>query len=398
VGKTILFFLFSEIISLMQPETLNRVLKKGSHMSGQSDDIKRLEGWNVPLTIWWDKTEKTVNLIDQTLLPENIRMIRCSDWTCIRDAIKVLSIRGAPALGAAGAYALTLEAQRYEGDEEGFFEMIEEVKTISTARPTAINLKWGVNKVYDALHSHRGSGVDVLKEIALEQTLNIVEDDIAANKMIGVHGLNIFTGEPKSKEEFRLLTHCHAGSLATCGYGTVFGVIRGAVEHEIPLRVYSDETRPLLQGARITAWELHIEEIPVVLIPDDAAGWVMKQDKIDMIVVGADRIAANGDTANKIGTYSLSILAKEHHIPFYIAAPLSTIDPHTKTGEDIPIEERGHEEVIKVRDREIASYLRKDQVKNYAFDVTPHGHITGIITEKGIIRAPYEESISSMLE
>jgi methylthioribose-1-phosphate isomerase len=366
-------------------------------MSEQSDDIRRLEGWNVPLTIWWDNTEKTVHLIDQTLLPHDIQVIRCTDWTCIRDAIKVLSIRGAPALGAAGAYALALEAQRYTGEEKGFFEMIEEVKSISTARPTAVNLEWGVKQVYNALHARKGAGVDVLKEIALQQAVTIVEDDIAANKMIGVHGLDIFKGEPKSKSEFRLLTHCHAGSLATCGYGTVFGVIRGAVEHEIPLRVFSDETRPLLQGARITAWELNIEQIPVVLIPDDAAGWVMKQDAIDMIVVGADRIAANGDTANKIGTYSLSILAKEHHIPFYIAAPLSTIDPHTKTGKDIPIEERDYQEVTQVRDVKIASYLQQEQVKNYAFDVTPHDYITGIITEKGIIKAPYEKAISSMI-
>lgn len=365
-------------------------------MSERQGHIRRLEGWKVPMTIWWDEHNKTVNLIDQTLLPDELEIIRCSDWTCIRDAIQILSIRGAPALGAAGAYALALEAQRYEGDEEGFFETIETVKEIGNARPTAVNLEWGVRRVYDALQAHKGSGITLLKEIALHIADTIVREDIAANKMIGIHGLQIFKHTPKSGMEYRILTHCHAGSLATCGYGTVFGVIRGAVENHIPLRVFSDETRPLLQGARITAWELHIEEIPVVLIPDDAAGWVMKSDKIDMVVVGADRIAANGDTANKIGTYSLSILAKEHTIPFYIAAPLSTIDPHTKTGTDIPIEERDYREVTHVRNLEIASYLREDQVKNYAFDVTPHENITGIITERGIVREPYEQNILSM--
>ncbi|MBU7031322.1 MAG: S-methyl-5-thioribose-1-phosphate isomerase [Theionarchaea archaeon] len=348
------------------------------------------------MTIWWDEQEKTVNLIDQTLLPDELKIIRCSDWKRIRDAIQILSIRGAPALGAAGAYALALEAQRYDGNEKGFFETMERVKEIAKARPTAVNLEWGVRKVYDALQASRGVGVSQLKEIALRTAHTIVEEDIAANRMIGVHGLQIFTCIPRSGIEYRILTHCHAGSLATCGYGTVFGVIRGAVENKIPLRVFSDETRPLLQGARITAWELHIEQIPVVLLPDDAAGWVMKSDRIDMVVVGADRIAANGDTANKIGTYSLSILAKEHDIPFYIAAPLSTIDLETKAGSDIPIEERDYREVTCVRNLKIATYLREDQVKNYAFDVTPHEHITGIITERGIITEPYGENILSM--
>lgn len=365
-------------------------------MTQKPESIKRLEGWQVPMTIWWDDQAKTVNLIDQTLLPDTLKIIRCTDWNHIRDAISILSIRGAPALGAAGAYALALEAQRYTGDEKGFFETIEQVKEIARARPTAVNLAWGVKKVYNALHANKGSGVKALKEIALQQADTIVNEDIAANTMIGVHGMELFTDTPRSGTEYRILTHCHAGSLATCGYGTVFGVIRGAVEHDVPIRVFADETRPLLQGARITGWELQIEQIPVVLLPDDAAGWVMRQDAIDMVVVGADRIAANGDTANKIGTYSLSILAKEHHIPFYIAAPLSTIDIHTSTGNDIPIEERDYREVTHVRNVEIASYLHEDQVKNYAFDVTPHDHITGIITEKGIIREPYKETIASM--
>lgn len=362
-------------------------------------DIKRLPGWKVPLTIWWDGEKKVVKMIDQTLLPGEVRVIECDNWRCIEEAIKVLRIRGAPALGAAGAYALALEAQRFEGDEEGFFRKMGETKKVAVARPTAVNLMWGVNRVYGVLEKHKGSGTEKLREIALKEAEKIVKEDIEANKMIGKHGLEIFEKhKPKDGKTFKILTHCHAGSLATCGYGTVFGPIRAAVEAGIKLHVYADETRPLLQGARITAWELKLEEIPVTLITDNMAGWVMKQEGIDMVVVGADRIAANGDTANKIGTYSLSILAKEHEIPFYIAAPTSTIDLKTESGEDIEIEQRDYREVTHVRNSRIASYLDKSQVKNYAFDVTHHKYIDGIITEKGTIEHPNKLKIEKLLK
>ena len=363
-------------------------------MAELDKDIERLPGWKVPLTIWWDGKKKVVKMIDQTLLPDEVRVIECDDWRCIEEAIKILRIRGAPALGAAGAYALALEAQRFEGDEEGFFRKMDETKKVAVARPTAVNLEWGVERVYGVLEKHKGSGTEKLKEIALKEAEKIVEEDIKANKMIGEHGLEIFEKhKPKDGNTFKILTHCHAGSLATCGYGTVFGPIRAAVEAGIKLHVYADETRPLLQGARITAWELKLEEIPVTLITDNMAGWVMKQEGIDMVVVGADRIAANGDTANKIGTYSLSILAKEHGILFYVAAPLSTIDLDTKTGEDIVIEQRDYQEVTHVRGTRVAPDLEGKEVRNYAFDVTPHENIAGIITEVGIIRESYKENI-----
>jgi len=362
-------------------------------------DVKRLPGWNVPLTIWWDEKKKVVKLVDQTLLPDEVKVIKCDNWKCVEEAISVLRIRGAPALGAAGAYALALEAQRFEGDEEEFFEKMNETKKIVRIRPTAVNLRWGVNRVYNVLEESKGFGTEKLKEIALKEAEKIVEEDIDANKMIGKYGLEIFEKhKPKDGKTFKILTHCHAGSLATCGYGTVFGPIRAGVKKGIGLHVYADETRPLLQGARITAWELKREGIPVTLITDNSAGWIMKREKIDMVIVGADRIAANGDTANKIGTYSLSILAKEHNIPFYVAAPISTIDEGTKNGSEIEIEKRDYGEVIYIQGVRVAPYLSGDEVRNYAFDVTPHRNITGIITEKGTITEPYEENIKKVRE
>jgi methylthioribose-1-phosphate isomerase len=357
----------------------------------EDEEIKRLPGWNVPLTIWWDEKRKAVKMIDQTLLPDEERVITCDTWKCVEEAISILRIRGAPALGAAGAYALALEAQRFEGRKEEFFGKLDEAREIVKIRPTAVNLEWGVNRIYNALEKNRELSVEELKECALDEAEAIVEEDIKANKMIGRHGLKIFeTLKPKDGNTFKILTHCHAGSLATCGYGTVFGPIRAAFKKGIAIHVFVDETRPLLQGARITAWELKLEEIPLTLNTDNAAGWIMKQEGIDMVIVGADRIAANGDTANKIGTYSLSILAKEHGIPFYVAAPVSTIDLGTATGDDITIEERDYREVTHVQGLRVAPRLKRHQVRNYAFDVTPHENIRGIITEKGIIQNPYK--------
>jgi methylthioribose-1-phosphate isomerase len=366
-------------------------------MPERNEEIEYLEGWNVPLTIWWDKDRKIVKLIDQTLLPDEVKVVECKSWMDIREAIKVLRIRGAPALGAAGAYALAVEAQRFEGSEEGFFRKINEASEIASTRPTAVNLNWGVERIYKKLQEKKGSEIDELKKSALNEARKIVREDIEANIMIGKHGLVTFGNiSPRDGSTFKILTHCNAGSLATCGYGTALGVIRGAVENRIPVHVFVDETRPLLQGGRITTWELQKEGIPVTLNTDSMAGWIMHEEKIDMVIVGADRIAANGDTANKIGTYSLSILAKEHGIPFYVAAPTSTIDKNTKDGSVIKIEERDPWEVTHVKCLRVAPHLRDGQVRNYAFDVTPHKNIAGIITEKKIIRDPYDRSIERL--
>lgn len=360
----------------------------------QKEEIKYLPGWNVPLTIWWDEEKKVVKMVDQTLLPDEVKVIECDNWLDIWEAIDVLRIRGAPAIGAAGAYAFAVEAQTFEGDEEGFLRKMDEVRRIIEVRPTAVNLKWAVDRVHNKLVENKDKNVEELKKIALDEAESIVEEDIEANKKIGEYGLEIFRKrKPKDGKTFKILTHCHAGSLATGGYGTALGVIRTAVRAGIELHVYADETRPLLQGARITAWELKREGIPVTLITDNSAGWVMKKEGIDMVIVGADRIAANGDTANKIGTYSLSILAKEHEIPFYVAAPTSTIDMNTESGGKIEIEERGYEEVTEVLGVGVATYLSEKEVRNYAFDVTPHENIAGIITEKEITIEPYKENI-----
>lgn len=365
----------------------------------ESQEIKRLPGWKVPLTIWWDEKKKAVKLIDQTLLPSELKIIECKDCKCIEEAISLLRIRGASPLGAAGAYALAVEAQRFKGDEEGFFEKMKEARSIVLVRPSTVNLDWAVQRVYNALLENRGKGMEKLKEIALKEAEIIVKEDIEINRKIGGFGLELFKKRmPNNGKEFRILTHSHAGSLATCGYGTVFGVIRAAFMQGTNLHVYVNETRPLLQGARIVAWELKLEGIPVTLIPDNAAGWVMEKDGIDMVIVGAYRIVANGDTANSIGTYSLSILAKEHGIPFYVAAPLHKIDLTMKTGDEIMIEKRDYREVTHVRNVDVASFLNRNEVINYAFDMTPNKNITGIITEAGIIRESYRKNLKRILE
>lgn len=365
----------------------------------QDGEIRYLPGWKVPLTIWWDEEKKVVKLIDQTLLPDEVKAIECDNWMDMWEAIKVLRIRGAPSLGVAGAFALAVEAQRFEGDEEGFFRKMEEVKEIVKVRPTAVNLEWGVKRVCGKLKENRGSGVENLKDIALKEAIKIMEEDIEINKKIGEYGLEIFNKwKPKDGKTYRILTHCNAGSLATGGYGTALGIIRTAFKKEIPLHVFVDETRPLLQGARITAWELHEEGIPLTLIVDNSAGWVLKRENIDMIIVGADRITGNGNTANKIGTYSLSILAKENKVPFYVAAPTSTIDSRILSGEDVEIEVRDYTEITQFRRLDIAPFLGEKGVRNYAFDVTPHENIDGIITERGIIEHPNRLKIERLLK
>ena len=320
-----------------------------------------------------------LTLLDQTLLPHKKKYIECRTTESIVEAIQSLRIRGAPALGVTGAYGVVIAA--LESDDKEAFE--ERVKKIRDARPTAINLAWGVEQVFTAAESYRD--LSTMESVARE----IHDDDIQRNKKIGAYGEKLVTDGDS------ILTHCNAGALATGGYGTALGVIRAAWGEGKSISVFADETRPLCQGSRLTAWELKEEKIPCTIIPDSAAGFLMRKGEIDLVITGADRIAVNGDTANKIGTYTLSVLAKENAIPFYIAAPLSTIDPSAKTGKDIPVEYRDEKEVLYLYGKRVAAEV---PAVNPAFDITPHRQITGIITEKGVITPPYEKKIKEITE
>lgn len=331
-------------------------------------------------------------ILDQTQLPQKTEIIICKDYRRVRVAIKKLEVRGAPAIGASAAFAMVLGAQEVE-DHPDFMGALARIRDdINTARPTAVNLFWGTKQIYDLadrLHEEGLAPVKILPQLeALAK--NIYEQDIETCHRMGAYGAEAVP------DEAVILTHCNAGSLATCGWGTALGVIRSAHELGKVKMVYADETRPLLQGARLTTYELCEDNIPVTLITDNMAAWTMKKKGINFIVVGADRIAANGDTANKIGTYGVALAAKAHNIPFYIVAPVSTFDFSIATGAEIPIEERKGEEVKSFRSETTAH--AKALTYNPAFDVTPHELITGIITEHGILRAPYEESIRRLQE
>ena len=333
-------------------------------------------------TLKWEKN--ILIIIDQTKLPTYVEYIECKDYKMVIEAIKKLEVRGAPAIGAAGAFALVLATQKLNNDS--FYEELENIKNeIIDARPTAVNLFWAVDRVWKKVDK---DSLDNTKNFFEEEAQKIFYEDIFINEKIGEFGAALF------KDKINVLTHCNAGALATCGWGTALGVIRSAHELDKINMVFADETRPLLQGSRITAWELSQDNIPVTVITDNMAGWVMKNKMIDIIITGADRIALNGDTANKIGTYSLAVLAKEHKIPFYIAAPKSTIDFSIKTGAEIPIEEREHKEVLEFQG--VPSAPKGVHVFNPAFDVTPNEFITGIITEYGVIYPSYEENIKKL--
>ncbi len=339
-------------------------------------------------TIRWKNN--SVVLIDQNALPLAERYITCKSYKEVISAIKDLTVRGAPAIGVAAAMgaalgALHLPSLPPEKFRRKFITICDE---IARARPTARNLFWALERVKKCLNEAIRSGKrDLVKEL-VNEAKRICLEDIEINRQMGKHG------SPLLADGDNILTHCNAGALATAGYGTALGVIRTAHEQGKTLHVYVDETRPVLQGARLTAWELKKEKIPFTLITDNMAGFLMRQGKIDKIIVGADRIAANGDTANKIGTYSLAVLAAVHRIPFYVAAPLSTIDVSLKTGAAIPVEERKNEEVTHFRG--VRSAPEGTKVYNPAFDVTPAQFITAIITEKGILRKPYRVSIVRM--
>ncbi len=331
-----------------------------------------------------------LKLLDQRKLPIITEFISCRTYQEVGECIREMVVRGAPAIGATAAYGMAIGALTSETQEVSSLreELEEAAEYLRGTRPTAVNLFWAIERMLKVAEKNSQLSVDELKNKLLEEAHQIADDDIEINRRIGSYGEKLIAvGDT-------VLTHCNAGALATVDYGTALGVIRAAQEAGKEIKVFADETRPYLQGARLTAWEMVQEQIPVTLITDNMAGHAMKIGRIQKIVVGADRIAANGDTANKIGTYSLSVLAKEHGIPFYIAAPISTFDFTIKTGEEIPIEERSSREVTHVFDVQIAP--EGVDVFNPAFDVTPHENITAIITEYGVIENPDAEKIAAL--
>ncbi len=341
-------------------------------------------------TIEWK--DDHIRMLDQTLLPleELYLEIREPDELCA--AIKRLSVRGAPAIGVAAAMGVALGMLTApDGDKDTFMKRFEDVCTqIAATRPTAVNLFWGIDRMRSVISSVGDMSIPEIKKRLIEEAVRMEVEDRSLCEKIGQAGRDLI------EDGDTVLTHCNAGGLATAGYGTALGVIRAAHEQGKNIRVYADETRPLNQGARITSWELMKLGIPVTLIPDNTAGAIMKRGEIDKVVVGSDRIAANGDAANKIGTYTVAVLAKHHGVPFYVAAPLSTIDMRTSHGDDIPIEERDPEEVTIVGGVRIAPPGCK--ARNIAFDVSPHNLIAGIVTEMGIARSPYEEDFKKFFD
>lgn len=329
-------------------------------------------------------------LIDQTLLPTEEVLRRYTDFREVAAAIKNMIVRGAPAIGVTAAYGIYLAAREFKNlSPDDFAEkMLEAGDFLISQRPTAVNLAWAVKRMQNVMNKTITDSVTDVVEFLKAEADVICEEDIAICRLLGAYGAAlIHHGDT-------ILTHCNAGALATADYGTALGVIRAADEAGKDIQVYADETRPLLQGARLTAYELQKDGIPVTLITDNMAGWMMKQGKIDCVIVGADRIASNGDTANKIGTYSVSVLAKAHGIPFYVAAPVSTIDFSMKTGDEIIIEDRDPDEIAVIKGQRIAP----EGVchVNPSFDVTPHQNITAIITERGVIYPPFDMNIPKL--
>jgi len=328
-----------------------------------------------------------VVLLDQRRLPmqEVYRVYR--DHREVARAIKDMVVRGAPAIGVAAGMGIALGmAQAGDGDLARAFERI--CRRFAATRPTAVNLFWAIERMQRTFARIRGRGAEVVREVLRQEALAIYHEDIAANRALGAHGAALL--KPRST----VLTHCNAGALATAGYGTALGVVRAAQEAGKHIAVIATETRPFLQGARLTAWELKRDRIPVTLITDSMVGHIMRRGTIGAVVVGADRTAANGDVANKIGTYSIAVLAARHRIPFYVAAPTSTVDLTCRDGDAIPIEERAAREVTHLGEQQLAPSGVK--VLNPAFDVTPHGLIAAIITERGIARAPYTRSLARL--
>ena len=343
-------------------------------------------------TVEW--TKDGVRMLDQRLLPAQETYLMLRSYDEVAEAIKKMVIRGAPAIGVAAAMGIALGASQSVGTSIADLEddLLYICDEMAKTRPTAVNLFWAIERMRATFQRAKAKkDVEQVKKILIAEALAIFEEDIAANRAIGKHG------GPLIPDNSTVLTHCNAGALATAGdYGTALGVIRGARDAGKKVAVIADETRPFLQGLRLTAWELAKDDIPVTVITDNMAGHVMKGGKVDAVVVGADRIAANGDTANKIGTYMVAVLAREHNIPFYVAAPLTTLDMSLKSGEEIPIEERDEKEVTHIREYQLAP--DGVSVHNPAFDVTPNHLITAIITDKGVARPPYTESLPKLFE
>jgi methylthioribose-1-phosphate isomerase len=341
-------------------------------------------------TLEW--TDAGVRLINQTKLPTEETYVTCKSYSEVADAIRTMIVRGAPAIGVAAAMGVALGVRdspaRDHAELKRDFGRICEV--LAATRPTAVNLFWAIRRMRDKFEQVSAEPIARIQQELVTEAQGMLVEDIAANEAMGKHGAVLL---PSSGG---ILTHCNAGALATCGYGTALGVIRAAVDSGKDLHVFADETRPFLQGSRLTAWELMKDQIPTTLISDNMAGAMMQQGKIDAVIVGADRIAANGDVANKIGTYTVAVLAKAHGIPFYVAAPFSTVDFETPDGSRIPIEHRSSREVTHLAGQQIAP--DGVVVENPAFDVTPNAYVTAIITERGVARPPYIDSLRELFE
>ena len=335
-------------------------------------------------TIQW--TDSGVIMIDQTRLPREESYVTCTSYQQVADAIRQMVIRGAPAIGVAAAMGIALGMQQAESNAE--FEKICE--TLAATRPTAVNLFWGIQRMRRLYSELQDLPLEEIRARLVAEAQQIRLEDIAINECIGRNGAPLV---PDGKT---VLTHCNAGALATAGYGTALGVIRAAVASGKKIDVLADETRPFLQGARLTVWELQHDQIPATLITDNMAGHFLHSGRVSCVIVGADRIAANGDVANKIGTYSVAVLAKENNVPFYVAAPISTLDLSLASGDEIPIEQRAAHEVTHVNGVPVAP--EGTRVANPAFDVTPNRYVTAIITERGVARTPYSESLARLAQ
>jgi methylthioribose-1-phosphate isomerase len=329
-------------------------------------------------------------MIDQRLLPAQEIWLEYRDYQAVAEAIQTMVVRGAPAIGVAAAFGAAFAAAEIEAEDFATFEPQYEAccAVLAATRPTAVNLFWALDRMKSVARANQQLSLTELRQVLLDEALTIAEEDDQINRTMGAHGQVLFP------QKANILTHCNAGALATGGYGTALGVIRAAVEAGKQIEVFADETRPFWQGARLTAWELMQDDIPVTVICDNMAGYLMQQGRVDAVIVGADRITANGDVANKIGTYTVAVLAKEHGIPFYVAAPMSTIDLTLTDGSQIPIEERNWREVTHCGDTQLAP----DGVKVYnpAFDVTPNHLVTAIITERGVVKGDYVQGLQAL--
>ncbi len=341
-------------------------------------------------TIEW-APQGTVKMIDQRKLPLEFVVVEFDDYRDVAMSIKDMYIRGAPAIGAAAAFGIALAARHSAATrrEELLSDLETAASVIRTTRPTAVNLFWALDRMLRAAHASARPDVEGIVQELIDEAQRIADEDVEINRRMGAHGATLV------EDGFNILTHCNAGALATVDYGTALAVVRAAHEQGKQIHVWVDETRPRLQGARLTSWELMRDGIPMTLIADNVAGTLMRTGKVDIVFVGSDRTAANGDVANKIGTYKLGVLAKENGIPFYAVVPTSTIDLSVPTGDDIPIEERDEAEVTHVRECQVAP--DGVRVLNLAFDVTPHRYVTGIVTENGIAYPPYKQTLRQMV-